>query len=409
MRNASFVMLLGLTFVIPWENMLLLGGLGTVGRGTGLLVAAFWLATLALTGRFRRPQLFHIMVFAFVLWNAASAFWSVDIDATTRRIVTYTQLAVLVMIVWDVCNSERAVRALLQAYVLGAYVAVGGLFSNYIAAGGAAYDHRLSAEGFNANDLALILALAVPMAWYLAALVDAKTRYWLTLANYAYIPTALVSISLTASRGALLALVPAFLFIAISLTRFKLYQRIVLFVVVVGSVLALQPLVPKSSLERFATTGAEVTEGNLNGRLPIWRESIALMSEHAIVGVGSGGMRTAATQTGKVTHNVVLSMLVEVGLVGFALFMAVLGIATYHATRPPKWASRFWLTMLLVWALGGLTHNVEEKKTTWLLLSLILVSSSLSTRREQAGSLTIAGQALPLRAQRAVLSARHGS
>jgi O-antigen ligase len=158
------------------------------------------------------------------------------------------------------------------------------------------------------------------------------------------------------------------------------YQRVLLFAALLGSLLALQSLVPQSSFQRLATAG---TEGDLNGRLGTWREGVALFSEHPLLGVGSGAF-TAAIETGKAPHSFVLKFLAKVGIIGFSLFATILAMAVYHASRQPEWSSILWLTVLMVWILGAATHNWEQRKQTWLFLSMIINSDGVFVRRKES-------------------------
>ncbi len=375
----SFIMI----FVIPWENALNIPGVGTASKALGLLVAIFWAATVLVTGRLRKPNLFHWVVFLFILWNIASAFWSIDVDATLDRIQTYFQLLILVIILWDLYTTPDFVRAGLQAYVLGAYVSIVSMFANYLNSS-VGDPIRYTAAGFNDNDLGLILALGIPVAWYLAnSESTGRMSRVLRLVNYAYIPAAGLAILLTASRGSFVATLPAFLFVLLSLTWLKLRVRVLLFVVLVGSFLVIQPLVPHYSIDRLATTGSSIAEGDLTGRVEIWRQGWDALSEHSFFGVGSGAFRTAV-ESGKVAHNVFVSILVEVGPIGLGLFVTLLVIAVYQALQQPKWEAGLWLTILLVWTLGATVHTWEQRKQTWLFLSMVIVATGLSAPRDES-------------------------
>ena len=368
----SFIMI----FVIPWENAFDITGVGTVSKALGLLVAIFWAATVLVTGRLRKPHPFHLVVYLFIVWNIASAFWSIDVDATVDRIQTYLQLLVLVIILWDLYTTPETVRAGLQAYILGAYVSIASMFANYLTSRGGD-PIRYTATGFNDNDLGLILALGIPVAWYLAnSGSNGRMSRVLRLVNYTYIPAVGLAILLTASRGSFVATMPAFLFVLLSLTWFKLRVRVLLFVLLVGSFLVIQPLVPHYSIERLATTGSSVAEGDLTGRVEIWHQGWAALSEHPLLGVGSGAFRSAV-ESGKVAHNVFVSILVEVGPLGLLLFVTLLVIAFYQALQQPKWEAGLWLTVLLVWTLGATVHTWEQRKQTWLFLSMVIVATSL--------------------------------
>jgi O-antigen ligase len=124
--------------------------------------------------------------------------------------------------------------------------------------------------------------------------------------------------------------------------------------------------------------GDFVTTGDLPGRVSIWREGFAILSEHPLLGIGSGAFKTAAIQSDKVAHNVFVSVMVELGIIGFILFTIILVITVYQALRQPKWYARLWLTVLLVWGLGASVHTWEENKPTWFFLSLVIVSAALT-------------------------------
>ena len=222
----------------------------------------------------------------------------------------------------------------------------------------------------------MILALGIPMAWYLV-ISEANNRKYdiLRLVNCAYIPAALWAILVTGSRGGLGSIMPVFLFILGSFTQLKLFLRILIFAALIGAMFMLQSFVPEQSLERLANTGTEMTEGDLNGRSDLWREGFGVFLEHPLLGVGSHAYRVTVS-SGKVAHNFILELLVEVGFIGFGLFAIILFITIQQARRQPKLESRLWYTLLLAWTINALAHNLMTKKYTWLFLSLVIVSAN---------------------------------
>lgn len=387
MRAIARSLSLVLIFVIPWEGVIRLPGLGTAAKLIGLAAGAFWLVTVVVTGRFRKPRLFHIAVSLFVLWNAISVFWSADADRSVAHMVTLAQLFILVLILWDLYTTRSALLAGLQAYVLGAYVAIGLTVSNYLA-GNVFYTYyqRFSpGDTTNPDGFGFIIALGIPVAWYLALSTNTtKTSGLLKLANYAYIPAAFLGLALSGTRTAMIAAVPGMAFGLASLTRLRLASRAAIFVLLALAILILLPRVQTlRSFQRLGTTYAEITEGDLNNRIGIWRESLVSFVEHPLVGVG-GGLHRSVTSLGDLAHTSFLSVLVELGLIGFALFGIILTIATIQASDQPKWDKRFWLTILATWAIGASMLTWEHRKTTWLFLSLIVVSAALATHPDEA-------------------------
>jgi len=386
MHHIAFWLSLILIFMIPWENGVTIENLGTLTRAIGLFAVGFWVFSVLTTGRLRKPHAFHLAVWVFVIWNIVSFFWTFGLDETMQRIVTYAQLFGMTWLLWDLYTTPATLRAGLQAYILGAFVSIGSTLFNYLT-GQEAYAYsggRYTGSNLNAVDLALILALGIPVAWHLAAPADDGTKsYGLRLINYAYIPGALFAIMLTASRMALLAIIPAFLFILGTVARLKLSSRVLIFGALTGALFALQPYIPQSSITRLSSTGISITLGDIGGRADIWRTGIAVFSEHPLWGVGSGAFRTVV-QFNSVAHNTYLSVLAELGIAGFALFLIILAIAVYHAIRQARWDSGFWLTVLMVWAVGVFALTWEQRKPTWLFLTLVVVSAGLSSQRDES-------------------------
>jgi O-antigen ligase len=387
MRTLTYWASLILIFTIPFEKLITFGDhdAPTFTKFLGLFVAGVWLASVFVTDKFRKPRPFHLAVILFVLWNIVSVFWSKNADQALSRAMTYLQLVGLVLVLWDIYLTPAMVRVGLQAYILGGYISVGSTISNFVT-GITAHEQivRYTATGFNENEISLVLALGIPIAWYLAVFAQ-EGRYarWLRWINYAYVPLSLFAILLTASRGGLISTFPAFLFILATFTRLRLLPRVLLFLALIGALFAVQSFVPESSYERLAGASDEIAEGDLTGRVDIWLGGLDLFLEHPLIGVGTG-MFQFSTVLQRAAHNAYLEILVELGLIGFILFLIVLMLATYHAMRLPKWESRLWLAVLVIWAVSVSALSLQYRKPTWLVLSLPVIVANTSRGRDQA-------------------------
>jgi O-antigen ligase len=103
-------------------------------------------------------------------------------------------------------------------------------------------------------------------------------------------------------------------------------------------------------------------------------------------------MYRSVNSLGKLAHNSFISVLVELGLIGFALFGIILTIAVLQAlSQPTKWDSSFWLTVLLTWAICASSLTYEYRKATWLFLSFVAASAALTSHRDKAVSLVQRG------------------
>ncbi len=197
--------------------------------------------------------------------------------------------------------------------------------------------------------------------------------------NFVYMPLAFLGIALTATRTALLATLPAILLAIASLARLSPRRRLFIGLLAVAGVLAVVLLIPQTSVERFLTTSSEISSGALGGRGHIWKMGLQTYSQHPVLGVGAGAFK-AAVGIGKVAHNTFISILVELGIVGISLFLGILGVVLAHALRHPPWRARFWLTLLVIWALAASSLTWEHRKLTWLVLTLTAASGAVQAR-----------------------------
>lgn len=373
MRKITFWLSLVLIFIVPWEDSLSITAVGSLTRLIGLIVAGFWFMTILTEGRFRKPHLFHALVLLFILWNVVGYIWSMDGDRTLERIKTYGQIFILMLILWEFYKKPADLIAGLQAYILGAFVLIASTISNYLNGTVAEnYEVRYSATGVNAVDLALLLLLGVPLAWHLFLNANKKKNRILRILNFSYIPLALFSISLTASRTSLFAIVPAVIYIFWP-KRVDFGRFIVISIFLVISILVFRALLPSGVIERFASTSTSISSANFGGRINLWRETIVLFLRHPLIGNGSG---TLFTIIGSESHQTFLSILAETGLIGFLLFACILGIVVNQAVRLPKGYSGLWLAIIFVWAIGVLSLSFEFRKATWLFLSFVIIEGA---------------------------------
>jgi O-antigen ligase len=386
MRKLVYWLSLILIFSVAWEGLVRFPGLGTLSKQLGFALAVCWVVTVVATGRFRRPDPFLLATTAFVFWAALSVFWSGDPDESLRQASTWVQSLALVFILWDVFRTRSSIHAGLQAYLLGAYVAIGGAIANYFGSNPfyTNYD-RFSPGATNPDGFGFIIALGIPVAWYLAS--SAGTTRWqrvFRVVNFAFIPAAFLGLALSGTRTAAVGGLVGMAFGLATLVRLRPIARVAILVAFAYAFYALLPVVqPLRSFERLGTTTVEATDGDLNGRLLQWREGLASFSEHPLLGVGSN-MYRSVNSLGKEAHNSFISILVELGLIGMVLFGIVLLIALIDALALPRWDRAFWLTVLLVWAIGASTLTWEHRKTTWVFLTLLVASAALVTRRDRS-------------------------
>ena len=229
MRAFAYWLTIAFVFSIPWENAVHLGDFGRMSKLLGLVTAVVWAGSVVLRQRLREPEAFQKAFFLLVVWSGLTFYWSIDERATASGFITYTQLLVMTFIIWDLFDTEGAIETALQAYVLGAYIASLSIVIEFLSAPETRFpEHeRLRGLGTEVDGIALIVAIAVPAAWYLAAgPTVAQRSTGRRVLNYLYVPVGLFAVAITGTRGATLALVPAAVFVFWSLRRASSAQRL---------------------------------------------------------------------------------------------------------------------------------------------------------------------------------------
>ena len=381
MSKAAFWSLWCFVFVLPWDVLTNLPVVGSIPRLVGLAASAVGVLYILARWRVRPLSWFHVFAVLFVLWAGATSLWSVDPEATQTVFLTYLQLLVLVWLISEIAWSPARQRALFQAYVLGAGVAavltihdyLSGVFALDTVAG------RFAALNQDPNDLGLTFALGLPMAWYVS-LSQARGAWLWCL----YLPLAITAILLTGSRGAVLTGLVGLSIIPWTLRRMRLRTKVALYALAAGSLVLASYLVPNASLARIASTRADIEAGYFGGRGPVWLAGLEVAREHPLVGVGAGGYPEAVEPTihqGMVAHNVLLSILVEDGTVGFLLFVAMLVALLTPLRQLPALHRRLSIVLLLTLAVGTMALSWDHRKQFWFVLGMLAVQVAEPTAR----------------------------
>jgi O-antigen ligase len=397
LRSVSIWLSLLFVFSVPWENAIELGVLGRGSKVLGYLTFLVWgLAALA-HRRLRKPDGFQQAYFLFLIWNGFTLYWSVDPEATFSAFKTYAEMFGLLLLFWDLYDREVLVKAALQAYVLGAFVAAGSIIVNYLTAPPVRYPlhERISALGYQVDGIALIVAIAGPAAWFLAAGPEAGERPALArILNYAYIPVGVVALAMTGTRGATLASIPTAVLVVWSFRKLSAGKRVMAVAALVAAIVTVVQIAPVGGLNRIGTA-ATLTQGNegaLSGRWSIWVESSQVFMERPVQGVGTDGhraaiahlrtQRSAYKKAEKEAHNTYISILVETGLVGFGLFACVLACLYKRVRSRSGWDLHYWTAQVAVVAIGAMSLSLEDSKAVWIMTSLAVASAAAVRTQE---------------------------
>ncbi|MGQ0850067.1 MAG: O-antigen ligase family protein [Actinomycetota bacterium] len=387
-RKLAYWATLGFVFSLPWENTVRFSQLGRVSRVLGLLIFGLWLVVVLKERRMRTPHRFHGVLGLFIVWGGISLFWSVDPGSTVSGFFTFGQLLVMTLILWNMLRTKKAIQAGLQAYVLGAWVSAASLIYTFLSSGPAKFaaHERYTIGGFEVNSLALILAMAIPAAWYLAVDADRASPLWMRLANFSYLPVAAFAMVLTGTRGAAVASVPTAMFILWSVWRGNWRTRVAAMGLLSAAALLMVGLAPPEMLGRIGTAVTELSSAGHRGEV-IWRRSFDVFLQHPVAGVGLDAHRAAVplgfyitrgvahTLFGKEAHNVVISILVETGMIGFGILVTMAVILVKSVSRMSGLAAGYWAAQLGVIAIGAQSLSIEDSKAVWLFFALTVAAS----------------------------------
>jgi O-antigen ligase len=370
MISLAYAALWFFVFSLPWENAIVVPGIGVISKLTGMV--AFGLALLAalISGRVRRWHAFHVLAMLFVIW-AACGVYLLGMQNIPKKIWTYAQLFLVLWMIWELAPSGRRVLGLLGAYVFGAYVSA--LDTILLSRREAGLMRRFAAGEFDPNDLAMILALALPMAWYLGMTHHKPLFRWIFRG---YLPVGLVAIGLTGSRGGMLAGMTALLIVPLTMTKLS-PGRIATSIAMLGIACALAvAYIPETVVQRLGTTSTEVEGGRLGGRFKLWVAGTKAFTLKPLVGYGAAGFKTAISpylgSAAQVAHNSYISVLVEEGLIGFLLYMAMLGAVFLAVLKLPQLERRFALVLLATLGVAMMPLTWEDRRPVWFILAALL-------------------------------------
>lgn len=388
LRKIAFFSVWVLVFSVPWENMIMVPGIGTISRAVGFPVVGIVVFATLYTQQIRWHPM-HSVMLVFGAWASLSYFWSVHPEYSERAIFSFIQLFIMVWMIFQWATKARDVHILMSAYVSGCWVAAIGTIYSYTINVTVVYQ-RYAALGFDANDIAVIMALGMAMSWYLS--LKARNKFLVVLLK-AYPVVALFTVILTASRTGFIVAVFALVFMA--WTYIKLVKNKVAVLVVAIILLAIAPsYVPIESLGRIQTISTEISTSRLSGRTEIWDAGLLILSDASFWGLDSfwgKGMGTFPFAVSpffggiqRASHNVFLSVLIELGSIGLLLFALMYALALRIAIQLPKLERILWLVLLMQWAAAAMTLSWLLYKGTWLLLGLLVAHASAIQHDEKS-------------------------
>ena len=142
--------------------------------------------------------------------------------------------------------------------------------------------------------------------------------------------------------------------------------------------------VPHETLERIASIGEQLQNGDLNQRVNIWSAGWNAFLTAPFCGHGAGSFVAAAKLAPIDTaHNTALSILIEGGLVALALAIGIVVVSVQSIFATSGTLRICLATLMAVWLTSSLVGTVGESRTTWLLLAVIALSHRITEEKPE--------------------------
>ena len=385
-RPGGFALVPLFVFValIPIEDALLVGGVGTLSRGAAVVFALLYAAPRIGQLTIRAMPL---AAWAYLEWAILSAVWSVNSNVALYELSTLVQLFAIAVLVADVIvHDPSLVRPLLWTYSISASITGALGILAFIEGNRGANDRVAALAG---QDPAHFAALLMPAFLFCTFELLHGRRPYLSLAVTLL---SLGGIILSGTRGAwvsILFVLAVFVLPALELRR-KI-AAVLLLVLVFGAVLQL-PGVSNLLTDRVAT--AEASGGA--GRTDIWSVGLVIFETSPVIGVGFANFPVAYTpqlvmEAGvgfnqgayRAPHNLIISTSAELGLVGLVLLgLFLVPLVLRRGWGPDAQVVRAILAAFMVDSL--FLDLFANRKQVWLIIGIAAGLAFLARRAESA-------------------------
>jgi O-antigen ligase len=406
LRPASILIILTASIYL---EILAIGGI-TISRllaPLALMVIVFqWLRGQATL----RPALPVAWIVAYSTWALASLYWTASPSRTVELLASLCIALIYMASYAMLIDSEATLKQILAVFALAGMIV--GAFSllSFAGIGGAGGGEDLQAGRTQGgvgdpNFFANVQIVALPLT---LALASAIKRRWLQLAVYGAALVMIASILSSLSRGGLIALVVVLLIVICMAPRSLLgsprQKRVVIAVLMIGLMaFATRPTFRAEVIQRaesiFVTSqGSAASSNSGSGRTEIWKAARRAIDDHPIVGVGFGAFPAISrdymnhtpgfdgekfTPRAIETHSAPIGTFTELGLVGFVLFVGLIGATGVFLRRTARRAFRAGADFvgrvanacalsLVGWAISSLFIETQTSRPVWIVIGIAL-------------------------------------
>lgn len=378
------IFFLAYVFLMPLENVLPASLGGSFIKYIGIVIIALNLLTVLQRGKiYYRKGLFAVLLFC--LYILISFIWAKNgINSAYFTII-------LNMLLFTITSSQMEVDSaffrtifkvlLLSGVIVSLMVVLGmGLSSSSETYYGETR-RTLSIGGSNVdnNNLATMMCLQVVAGFFLFLRTPKKGSKIIYLFLSALI---IIAIFYTGSRGSLVGLALSFVILfLVSRTHHKIIKLVVASMIIIAIFYLLVLVLPSSVTQRFSIESVLETGGS--GRFEIWADAFILFKEapllNKLFGFGWSSfpyIMKSSFHWFVAAHNDYIEVLVELGVLGFALYVVML-LTFFNIARKKDICL---VPLLAIILFSSVSMELLVKKMLWMVLLFILMyRKSLST------------------------------
>jgi O-antigen ligase len=320
---------------------------------------------------------------ALIVFIFFSTFWAQDKEAAYFLTWVLFQMFLLYVLCINLLDQPEHLRWALLAYLMGCVFSAGMALQNFNNEEFATstLSRVSSVEGMNPNDFGRMMGFGLIAGLFLLFDQSAKWMRWAVAAIYPILALGLV---LSKGRGAWMAFIVA---MAVVFWRVKKTVRVY---AAAAIVIMLTLLTGAIGIhygyfdETFEERWNETVEGGdpTAQRVDIWRVGFALIRDNPIAGVGVNNFKSRFNDYlftvrvevfpgyDKDAHNIFISMLGDVGIVGFTMFMGLFATAIYGIRRAGMtWPAAVATAIIAFLFVAGFSSTDYIRKWFWIALA----------------------------------------
>lgn len=328
---------------------------GLLATGIALMLTVVQPGVLA-PGGLLRTWPAKVMVGLIVLACIGAPFGISLGNSAKHLLERFSKVMVFALLLVGAIRGARDLRWFVWGYVAAAaYLCYRAIFVAEVSASFSSAVARLDGEAFgayDANDLGLVLCIAIPFALLTLQTSGRKGKAFCLLLLIGIG----ITIAISGSRGAFLGLLAVGLALLVFLTHIAIATRVGAIVFVAVTLAVMAPAGYWEQMRTILDTEGDYNKTAEDGRLAVWSRGIGYMATYPVFGVGLGNFgraegyisskaRDHVPGTGlrfTAPHNSFVEVGAELGLPGLALWSSLVigGIAAMRRLRrrmPREW------------------------------------------------------------------------